>query len=74
MKKTINFKETCVEVGQVYKHAPKYLEVRFRYSMLLAKWFEENDRVLYTYFRGIAMKYVATQKVQEQNVFIKSET
>ena len=31
VKKTLHFKETCEELGLVYQHAPKYLEVRFRW-------------------------------------------
>ena len=56
IKKTLAFKETCEELGLVRKHAPKYLEVRFRYTMLLAKFFEENEQVLFTYFSGIAAR------------------
>ena len=63
VKKTLSFMETCSELGMIYKHAPKYLEVRFRYALVLAKWCEDNDRALYTYFRGIAVKYQATGQV-----------
>ena len=56
IKKTLAFKETCEELGLVHKHAPKYLEVRFRYTMLLAKFFEENEQALFTYFSGIAAR------------------
>jgi hypothetical protein len=54
VKKTIHYKETCEELGLVYQHAPKYLEVRFRYTVKLALFFEENDRGLYSYFKEIA--------------------
>ena len=47
VKKSIHYKEVCEELGMIYKHAPKYLEVRFRYTILLAKWCEENDQSLY---------------------------
>ena len=54
VKKTLAFKEICEEMGLHHKHAPKYLEVRFRYTVLLAKFFEDNEQALYTYFRSIA--------------------
>ena len=54
VKKTLHYKEVCEELGQVYRHVPKYLEVRFRYTVKLALFFEENDRPLYTYFKEIA--------------------
>jgi hypothetical protein len=54
VKKTLHFKEICEELGQVYKHVPKYLDVRFRYTVKLALFFEENDLALYSYFKEIA--------------------
>ena len=54
VKKTLHYKEICEELGQVYKHIPKYLDVRFRYTVKLALFFEENDLALYSYFREIA--------------------
>ena len=54
VNKTLHFKEIFEELGQVYKHVPKYLEVRFRYTVKLALFFEENDQVLYSYFKEIA--------------------
>ena len=56
IKKTLAFKEICEELGMVHKHAPKYLDVRFRYTMLLAKYCEENDQALFSYFSGIAAR------------------
>ena len=53
IKNTLAFKETCKEMGLVHKHAPKYIEVRFRYTMLLAK---DNEKVFFTYFSGIAAR------------------
>ena len=53
VKKTLHYKDICEELGVVYKHAPKYLEVRFRYTILLAKWFEENDSSVYEFLRRL---------------------
>ena len=66
MKKTLSFMETCSELGMIYKHAPKYLEVRFGYALVLGKWCEDNDRALYAYFRGIAVKYRGTGQVDKK--------
>ena len=38
MKKTLHYEELCEELGQVYRHTPKYLEVRFRYLMSLTDY------------------------------------
>ena len=56
VKKTLAFREICEKLGMVYKHAPKYLDVRFRYTMLLAKYCEENDQALFAYFSAIAAR------------------
>ena len=56
VKKTLAYKEIFEELGMVYKHAPKYLDVRFRYTMVLAKYCEENDQVLFSYFSAIAAR------------------
>ena len=61
VKKTLHYEFVCCELGQVYKHAPKYLDVRFRYSILLARFFEEHNRSLYKYFREVADKYESTR-------------
>ena len=47
VKKTLHFKEICEELRQVYKHVPKYLGVRFRYTKL-AMFYEENNQALYS--------------------------
>ena len=67
VKKTLHYKEICEELGLLYKHAPKYLEVRFRYTILLAKWFEENDSSLYCYFKEIADRYVTSEVLPSEN-------
>ena len=67
VKKTMHYKEVCEELGVVYRHTPKYLEVRFRYTILLAKWFEENDSSLYSYFKEIAGRYVTSGVMPSEN-------
>ena len=56
VKKTLAFIEICEKLGMMYKHAPKYLDVRFRYTMLLAKYCKENDQALFAYFSAIAAR------------------
>ena len=57
VKKTLHFKFLASEVGSVYHHCPKFLEVRFRYCIRLAMFFEEHDREIYVYFWEIAARY-----------------
>ena len=56
VKKTLHYKDICEELGVVYKHTPKYLEVRLCYTILLAKWFEENHLSVYEFFKEMADK------------------
>ena len=67
VKKSIHYKEVCEELGMIYKHAPKYLEVRFRYTILLAKWCEENDQSIYQYFKEIADRYQTSKVLPSEN-------
>ena len=64
IKKSLHYQDICHELGLVFKHTPKYLDVRFRYSILLAKFFEDNNRALYTYFWEIARSYQVTGQVR----------
>ena len=34
VKKNREFKDLCEELGYVYRHTPKFIEVRFRYVVL----------------------------------------
>ena len=67
VKKSIHYKEVCEELGMIHKHAPKYLEVRFRYTILLAKWCEENDQIIYHYFKEIADRYLTSKVLPSEN-------
>ena len=59
MKKSREYQALCEELGQTFHHIPKFLEVRFRYVLKLAKFMEENDRGLYVYYSNLA----ASQKL-----------
>jgi hypothetical protein len=67
VKKSIHYKEVCEELGVVFKHVPKYLEVRFRYTIILAKFFEDNDRSIYSYFKEIADRYLTSRVLPSEN-------
>ena len=45
------FREIGEELGILYKHVPKYIDVRFRYVPLVANYILENDRALYVYYK-----------------------
>jgi hypothetical protein len=48
--KNRHFKEINEELGLIFKHVPKFVDVRFRYVPLLAKYMVKNDRALYLYY------------------------
>ena len=50
LKKNRHFKEISEELGLVFKHVPRFVDVRFRYVPLLAKYMIQNDRALYVYY------------------------
>ena len=48
--KNRNYMETGEVLGMMVKHVPRFVDVRFRYVPLLAKYMIENDRPLYVYY------------------------
>ena len=67
VKKSLHYALLCGEVGLAYRHSPKFLEVRFRYCILMAVFFEENNRAIYKYFGGIVDTYKDTGKLPSEN-------
>ena len=51
--KNQHFKEVGAELGVIVKQVPRFLDVRFRYVPLLAKYMEDNDRSLYVYYNEV---------------------
>ena len=47
------FKEVGEELGLIFKHVPKFIDVRFRYVSLLAEYMTDNDRALYVYYKDL---------------------
>lgn len=48
--KNRQFQEVSLELGLIFKHVPRFVDVRFRYVPLLAKYMIDNDRALYRYY------------------------
>ena len=67
VKKTLHYMETCQLLGIIYKHAPKFLDVRFRYTVKLAMFCEENDQALYTYFKEFADRFQESDILPSEN-------
>ena len=54
--KSRHYKGISQELGLVFHHVPKFVDVRFRYVALLANYMTENDRALYVYYSQLAEK------------------
>ena len=51
--KNRHFKEINEDLGLIFKHVPRFVDVCFRYVPLLAKYMTENDRPLYIYYKEL---------------------
>ena len=51
------FKEISEAVGVGYHHIPQFLEVRFRYVPKLARYMEDNDKPLFSYYSELAKEF-----------------
>ena len=69
-KKHREFKEMCEELGHVHRHTPKFIEVRFRYVVLLAEYMEQNDRPLYVYYSNLADQFRKGKELSETEMMI----
>ena len=56
MLKNRHFAEVFDDIGEVFKHVPKFLDVRFRYVIKMAEYMDVNDRPLYLYYTELRDK------------------
>ena len=56
LHKNQQLKDVFDEIGKVFKHVPKILDVRFRYVLKLAEYMDKNDRALYLYYTQLREK------------------
>ena len=70
MKKNRMFKEINEELGYIYKHVPKFVDVRFRYIIKLAEYCEENNCPLYMMYTQLAERVKAGKEPSETETVI----
>ena len=71
MKKNRLFQGMFEELGEEYRRTPRFIEVRFRYVVLLAEYMEKNDRPLYIMYKNLAEEFKAgTKDVSETEIKI----
>jgi hypothetical protein len=68
--KTKNFQSVSDHLGLIYKHVPKFIDVRFRYVLELAFYMEQNDRALYEVYSKLATDAAGGKEVSETEATI----
>ena len=65
LKRNRQFQHLNQDLGFSYQHVPDFYEVRFRYVLKLAKYMEDNDRVLYVHYNQLASEYLSGKSISE---------
>ena len=70
LKRNRLFQNLNEELGFSYQHVPEFYDVRFRYVLKLAKYMEDNDRVLFVHYNNLANEYVNGKSISETEKII----